>query len=251
MRGDRSDRNRGRLGRRGGGPRPQKSRCDDPVERRGEALCLGLRSCATTRAGSSPAAAGSPGNGCPAHPVAASSASQVFARGNSRFSYARYSPAPGMRTNSTLTPRARNFATALAARAICSLDRLPQLLRRRILAMAGNPPARCCAPAPGIAGRRHLAPQMSVAVGLGIGELAHLGKPVLAGALRPRLPLEHRLQGIVGVVERQVRLDQVHRQPLADALRRRLLAGVGSRAAAILESPERICAAQRRPARAR
>src|SRR5690348_2992208 len=56
----------------------------------------------------------------PGAPVFASSTSQVFARGNTLSSKARYFCALGVRTKITSTLRLRSLATAFAARPICS-----------------------------------------------------------------------------------------------------------------------------------
>src|SRR4029077_16331649 len=83
-----------------------------------------------------------------------------------------------------------------------------------------------------------LAPQTSVSVGLVLGELAYPYVLGQARTLRPGLAREPGLQRVVGVVERQVRLDEVHGQPLADALRGRFVAGVADGAGAKLETRE-------------
>jgi len=52
------------------------------------------------------------------------------------------------------------------------------------------------------------------------------------------LPFQHRLEREIRIVEGQIRLDQIHREPLADALRRGLLACVGDRVVMGVESLE-------------
>ena len=140
------------------------------------------------------------------------------------------SPLVGSRANSTCTPWARSCAIALTIRSICSAAVFNSS------SGVGSPgvadevlAARCCARARGIPGRRNLRPQVGVAIWLIDRQLRTSVNQCLPGRSGQAWRFEHRGQRKIRIIESEIRLDQVHRQPLTDALRRGFLVGVRSR----------------------